>query len=1165
MDIFSLISLKNLQHPQYQDAAGKVTNENTSNDRFEPNRNSEELSSSNLISTHQHWHISILPKSPPKTPPRPTSRVDDRIRVRRCTSSGTSFSSARDDDYDSFVISHVNSPNTSPNTSDLSMSPLQQRLAQARDKRQMILKERVKHIDYKSKEREKLASKRREDATVEKVIKARRVLAKSPIAKDRRDQQMTLRVQSVEAMLESKTALAQSRLERHLFEKQRRACCKERVERADRRRILISYEKRAKLLATLDAKHERAALISHRFNEDKASKAGEDIIRAKMVARRVRACRKIQGLVREAYGLEVPNRAHGLSQYVAAQRIIKFVRAHACKKRLLAKNTIYALGKLLELFPLATQRKGHPLHLPPFEHLTQVMMQPETLKLATLIVDCFHPFNFGVTAEDRKCSRMMDGRTLLALFLIAVHPHEVLGSDFDVKDDRVSRGSRLLSSSCRKMLLEFQTLDNAVRIHKHMLKAQALFFFWKSSDMEMLLANLSMQLEQSWVVYLTSCETLKYLVEVTNGIVQGPHMSLKIRHENGRAGSRAHIKRIRISLNKLLGEETGKEVVTNAKLVASKNIEESHILEELKGEIDEIHGGLGTVLDSRVVTLAQSEPEQPMVVVDNPQEISSNVNDLSEGMARFEAIIKQSDKTLDRRRLVHNILLTDASDFHTLSWDGANNQQPDKSPEEFMVSFSPQDSTAISTEIVSVQIALSMRLAFFHQVAHHMDQGSFESAIELLKELHSMMRSLIPSRNELHIHMNDGEIFTCSTTSDIVRVLIRSGYLLANCLESAARAVTTKELIECLEEFNSRCSDGSNNRPLIPYGIVTENMFVVASIAYILHKAELCQADIHNYKLSQVAPIIHAVGHDYERKQLQNTHGDYSSCTIEELQKMLPSTWNWVKNMQSCNHGGSWSNQSCLDQKLDVLRSKGFVDGLLFARIQVTLPELFSLDLERISRIRSEARCCVIASALALHACNISRCRSSALSSADMSDARRRLSSVLRKTHFDQNEFERSVIDAVSALAKASAERDLAEDEIEALTNHTLAVLRGNDPVLKLLDNRVQGFFRFACRWKPDTDPSDGNAVPPEMRTGRPALAAEDYGSMHGIKSTKEKFLMAAKKEASRLGFFDSSSDFIDAGYEARAIVNLACVNYSQDVLVRFLDDAASSHMHMSA
>ena len=154
-----------------------------------------------------------------------------------------------------------------------------------------------------------------------------------------------------------------------------------------------------------------------------------------------------------AYGLDVPSRAKvGPSQHVAAQRLIKFVswRAHVCKKRFTAETT-KALVKLMLLFPLALQGKRHSLHPPPFEHLSQVMMQPETLKMATLIVDCFHPFNFGVTAP------MMDSRTLLALFLIAVHPQEVLGSDFEEKEE-----SRLLARSSQNLLIRLKKMESLI-------------------------------------------------------------------------------------------------------------------------------------------------------------------------------------------------------------------------------------------------------------------------------------------------------------------------------------------------------------------------------------------------------------------------------------------------------------------------------------------------------------------------------------------------------------------------------------------------------------------------------------------------------------------------------------------------------------------------------
>lgn len=533
------------------------------------------------------------PRSPPKTPPRPTSRVDDRIRRRRGKPlaspspspvksgdlvsgpseepplvlhriSDASFTSAvedEDEDDDEWDGSKSNpsstnvTPSSSPSKSDLlSLSPLQQRLARARTKRQQILEERVQNIDDRSKAKGEQAIRRKEDATLERVIKARKEesivqakckreqmleervqqievksrlketealrrkedatlgviekarseLAKSPVAKERRDQQLALRVEELEASLESRTQMAQRRLERHLLEKQQRASCKERKERAERRRTLISYEKRARLLAGLDARLERAALSSQRFVEEKAIRSGGEVVKAKEVARRVRAARAIQGVVREAYGLERPDR-HGkptLGQHEAAERLQRWSswRMRVCWRRLMAHDdaddeqdneerdniaervpkAMEALEKLLKLFPVAPEQRQQrrPSTSPPFEELGRRMMQPETLEAAARVVDCLRPINevsFGHSGGDGSAaldqSRAgsglpgMDGRTLLSLLLIAVHPHEVLGEDFDemagsegAKDDRSGRGSRLLALTCKTLLSSLRDL-----------------------------------------------------------------------------------------------------------------------------------------------------------------------------------------------------------------------------------------------------------------------------------------------------------------------------------------------------------------------------------------------------------------------------------------------------------------------------------------------------------------------------------------------------------------------------------------------------------------------------------------------------------------------------------------------------------------------------------
>jgi len=1259
--------------------------------------------------------------SPSSSPMKPPSSGADLLSeepvedspLLRHYATDISFATARDDDewndkspnYERHSSSFSNAtPNSSPrknNCDQLSLSPLQQRLARARTKRQQILEERVQNIDNKSKVKEQQATKRKEDATFENLSKANRTLesilqakskrqqileervhqieiksklkekeasrrkedvtlatitkaqtelAKSPLAKERRDQQLALRLEELETTIENKKLSAQRRFERHLLEKQQRASCHERKERAERRRTLISYEKRARLLAALDAKLERAALKSREFVEEKAIRAAEDIRNAKEVSRRVRAARVIQGAVRDAYGLDCPdNRGHpSLGQHDAAERLQRsfWWRARVCKRRFAsgceddgndendagssrAGAAIEALEKIIKMFPAAVPLPGGEkqhqnrqpsegqLSPPSFGELGQQMMKPDTLKMALLIVECLRPINelsCGSCSSDRdpsnaasgrssaKFGPKIDGRTLLSLWLIAIHPREVLGDDFDkpasssgdVKDDRSSRGSKRLALTCRSLLSSMKDLLVVIKtetsdvdadqiqifklISSLILQASTLFLWWKGKDMEQLLGGLRKQLEQSWAVYLTASNTLKYLAEVTgssdhaavtkNGSGSGavgankrddPLMSLRIRHEASRAGSRSHIKRIRLSLDKLIGPDEGREVVKNAKNVALNDIRENNTMKDLKGEIDEIYSGLRSSL------MPSSDSSEDNTVIANVNEETSNdVGRQGEAMGGQSVMSADlPDEILSNRTLVHKILLTDPSDFHTLSWDGANAESSNITPEEFMTSFVSQPTVShdqnngggVSLENMPLSIAQSMRKAFFDQIAQDMSRGNYKSVRELMKELHTKMRSLLPSRKDLHSHINNEDISSVSSTSDILRGLIRSGYLLATYLESAARAPTTREIIECAEAFNSCPRDGDTL--MIPYGIDSEELFAVASIAFILHKAELCQMDVSNYKLSQAAPLLHHVGHEYERKNFQRMHGDYSSSSIADLQHMLPSTWNWVKQMQTLfGNSENLTTQSKLEQKMDFLKGKGFVDGILFTRSQLALPEILSLDADSINHIRSEARCCVIASALALHACNIAKVGTLLLSSSVMSDeiihARKILASALRRKYFEQADMESNIIEAIGTLTKALAERDLAAEEYATLKSHALAVIRGNDPVLKLLDNRVQSFFRFACKWKSENT-SFCISAPLEMKTGRSIMKTEDDTSLsNGIKSTKEEFLLAAKREASRLGFAFFGSELIEVGNEARGVISLACTNYGRDILDRF-------------
>jgi hypothetical protein len=385
-----------------------------------------------------------------------------------------------------------------------------------------------------------------------------------------------------------------------------------------------------------------------------------------------------------------------------------------------------------------------------------MMMKPESLKMATSVVECIR----SITGE----SAIVDGRTLLAICLIAIHPREVLGDEPMNTDesivDKNTKGSHLLALSCRSLLCDLHQLFQAAsdgerilhlkRICSRSVQARTLFDWWKSMDKRNLLAGLSTQLEQSWVVYLTSSDSLRYLAQVS-GVEQvekgsaktiDPLMSLRLRLEASKSGSCSHIKRIRHSLNKLIGVDEGKEFVTNTKLAAQKFIEETNAAKDLKAEIDEIYRGL-------VPSVAMHDSSTG----NTPN--SSNASD----SAQSETIsVDLRDKIMSNRELVHRILLTEPCDFDNLSWDGTSAQLPQSaSPMEFMASFA-QPTPYNDESNMSVRIAQTMRLAFFLNIANDLEQGNYTSIRDLIHELHAKMRSLLPSRKDLHSHVNDHDV-----------------------------------------------------------------------------------------------------------------------------------------------------------------------------------------------------------------------------------------------------------------------------------------------------------------------------------------------------------------------------------------------------------------------
>ena len=662
--------------------------------------------------------------------------------------------------------------------------------------------------------------------------------------KERRDEQVQIRIESVESKLVSKVASAERNVQRNLLEKQRRASSDERKARAEQRRRLFQYEKRAKLLASLSGKQERAAKRSRRLNEEKASRAAEEISHSKEIARRVRAAKVIQGRVRVAYGIEDRKYDVGrLTEHKAVERLQTWIelRGRVCVTRM-NDDVVEALTGLMELFPSESETKL------PFEMISRKMMQSSVMKMAGLVVNCLRPIMFQSSYCQRsgdELSPVFDSRRLLSLCLIACHPREVLDdSSGHSEDDRSAKGTRLLAVSCKAFLESLRELveiesgsriERVIAVASNGRKAFTLFNWWKGMDLDKLLVNLSTQLTQSWVVYLSSSETLEYLEQVAGipreGKQDDPLMSLRLRHEAGKTGSRNHIKRIRLSLNKLVGSDQAKEVVKGSKHRAQKQLEETALSSELRGEVDEIRSTTAAETGPSLVGTAEDR-EDVGLSVELPESIASN------------------------RQLVHRILLTDPSDFDKLSWDGTDAHAAALGPCEFMASFFSQessDSPPRSLEDLPQRIAQSMRYAFLNQAAQEARGGNFGPARDLLREMQEKMRSLLPNRQDLHSHISDADIVACNSIDDVVRIALRSSYLLSSYLESPARASTTTDMIRHLEDFAASREDAARSSPVeIPFGLESEELFALSSVAFVIYKAQVCSVDISNFKLVSV-------------------------------------------------------------------------------------------------------------------------------------------------------------------------------------------------------------------------------------------------------------------------------------------------------------------------
>jgi len=346
--------------------------------------------------------------------------------------------------------------------------------------------------------------------------------------------------------------------------------------------------------------------------------------------------------------------------------------------------------------------------------------------------------------------------------------------------------------------------------------------------------------------------------------------------------------------------------------------------------------------------------------------------------------------------------------------------------------------------------------------------------------------------------------------------------------------------------------------------------FILASATFLHDKIDQTQTDIADFQLGNIlAPKIHALGKEYLRRDFETRF----DASVEHMalstdrdtgegangkENLVPHTRTWLKEIvQNCDIEKEELLHS--DQRRrEILLQIGWVDSILFRSPRNAssveqgdtigelnspfyMPEIFYLDIMSVKAIRMTTKISVVGSALAFIASSIggsgdaaSMLRQDPLDSI-VQDCRQKLIRAMgNKTVGSQELFERGVGDAVMELTivlNPSLEIDSVKEG--SIRSRTVATMRGDDPVIQLLDNRMRNIFREMMV----LNPSSRQQVPDSIRTGR-IMSSAGGNSVQGVYG--DAFLRASKEEFVKKGFSFYADELAESTLAGHRIMNLA-------------------------
>lgn len=326
-------------------------------------------------------------------------------------------------------------------------------------------------------------------------------------------------------------------------------------------------------------------------------------------------------------------------------------------------------------------------------------------------------------------------------------------------------------------------------------------------------------------------------------------------------------------------------------------------------------------------------------------------------------------------------------------------------------------------------------------------EGGLSSMNDLLLELHQKLRRLVPNRKDLHQVLDDNRAIPSISEAHIFLSWIVEAGRALSMLESEMQSATTLSWIRlaerCLQEGQQ--SESIKRREQLSW--------MVCSLFFLIEKSDITQSEKDAFYFScVVVPRLRADGKGLKMER---------DCMRSRFGSHLPITKAWILSLIQDAGQIELENLRTNSQARKLLIVKGWIETVLFQSLkEATIPEIFYLDVTTLRAIRNVSRLAAAGCALGLHAAHMAKCSSELLALQDESRGEALVGALRnREHHASQGTYEQSVLSVVVSLTQEFKGSPLTGEETLILEGQTKQVLSARDPVLQLLNDRMQTIF----------------------------------------------------------------------------------------------------------